>query len=627
MSHFLGFFPNASFPLLSSFDLRMREALYTAFGEDAISQINNGLESVVEGGVWFGWVKNPSFPHRNPIDLRRDGDVLFLGTARIDNREEIRLQVEGAEVSHFSDTELIVRAYRHWGSDCLKHLIGDFSFCIWDAKKREAVLAKDQLGIRPLFYAETGGGVYVATSMTVLKHALPEWPEINVDFVMKKAGHTFSQNVGETFFLGIRRLKPAHKLILSASGRSLKEERYWRLEPLETPPTGTDEELMAELMTLLVQAIACRTAHVKTVGCQLSGGLDSSAIAVLLSKQRNPSSIHSYSFVLNELTASYSESPKDEGMTQNMVLESCSLMESQHHRIEGFHFKDAVDELRFKNRVSGGLHPSDAVWQASMYKVASTHGVEVMVSGFPGDEGISNAGHQYWHDYLMSGGLRGLMNLQREFGWRAPLKIIRLFIHTSLPGVFNVLLNVRKKRSILRDQFSARMEKDAIRNMTSSLTTFKTMLSNQVTRAHTCERCESEGTYANEFGLQTTYPLADIRLLRYLISLPTRMFKPTPYSRALFRNLCKGILPEEVRLQPKFSGAKTLAFADYWIKTKYHELKTYELVDPLGVMLSEEELETREAESDFMRMKRMVNAKEMDYLIRRNLSPATALDQ
>ena len=68
------------------------------------------------------------------------------------------------------------------------------------------------------------------------------------------------------------------------------------------------------------------------------------------------------------------------------------------------------------------------------------------------------------------------------------------------------------------------------------------------------------------------YPLADIRLLEIMYSLPADLFKPKPYSRALFRNLAIGILPEKVRLQPKRSGAKTLAFADYWIHTKSAEL-------------------------------------------------------
>jgi asparagine synthase (glutamine-hydrolysing) len=104
-----------------------------------------------------------------------------------------------------------------------------------------------------------------------------------------------------------------------------------------------------------------------------------------------------------------------------------------------------------------------------------------------------------------------------------------------------------------------------------------------------------------------------------MYSLPSDLFKPKPYSRALFRNLAIGILPDKVRLQPKRSGAKTLAFADYWIHTKAVELKNYRLKNHTGLMISEEEYLQKDVENELMKMKRLNNLKEMDYLIDLNI--------
>ncbi len=80
------------------------------------------------------------------------------------------------------------------------------------------------------------------------------------------------------------------------------------------------------------------------------------------------------------------------------------------------------------------------------------------------------------------------------------------------------------------------------------------------------------------------YPLADIRLLSWVYSLPSEMFAPVPYTRALFRNVCKGILPEDVRTQAKFNGASTLAFAHYWLDQKTKAFQKIPMQDPYGMV-------------------------------------------
>ena len=137
-------------------------------------------------------------------------------------------------------------------------------------------------------------------------------------------------------------------------------------------------------------------------------------------------------------------------------------------------------------------------------------------------------------------------------------------------------------------------------------------------RPHGCLRTESEGLYAGKYGIETVYPLADIRLLQLVYSLPARFFKPEPYTRAVFRNLCKGILPDEVRLQPKFSGATTLAFAHYWKHMRFEELLNYKIEDRLGMFKDVDEIKKGSTEGEFMTKNRLIALKELDYFINRN---------
>ena len=110
---------------------------------------------------------------------------------------------------------------------------------------------------------------------------------------------------------------------------------------------------------------------------------------------------------------------------------------------------------------------------------------------------------------------------------------------------------------------------------------FRKNLIKLVCREHVCFRTESEGAYALQYGIETAYPLADIRLLQLAVSLPVEMYKPMPLPRTLFRNLCTNILPDSVRLQPKSNGAMTLAFFEYIKQKQISESKDYVLSDIL----------------------------------------------
>jgi hypothetical protein len=329
--------------------------------------------------------------------------------------------------------------------------------------------------------------------------------------------------------------------------------------------------------------------------------------------------LHTFSFVLDDTTKGYSDSGIDEQKTQEAIISYANLVQENHHHITEFHYKDVFDELDTRNKVMGGLANSDAIWQDSMYKKAANENqVQVMFSGFPGDEGLSQNGWNYFYDYLKDFNIKGLFQFVISFRRAAILKTIHYYKGKKANRTVLNYPELQRKRNIL--DLKSKYHNELTDSSFAFNPSFKDWQKKEMCKPHICLRTESEGAYAIQYGIETVYPLADIRLLAIIYSLPAELFKPIPYSRALFRNLTVGILPDKVRLQSKFSGAKTLAFSDYWIYTKAKDLKDYTPKNHTGLLISEEEYVKKEHESELMKIKRLNYLKEVDYFIDLNMS-------
>lgn len=570
--------------------------------------INNTNISLQSDKILLEDFANP-IPENNPIP-----DLKFAGWCRIDNIDALQSQLQLSDDAQ--EKEIIVAAYQQWGKDCVKHFIGDFSFAIWDEIKKSLFLAKDQMGIRPLFYMEQDGLLYFGTTIPSIKIALLKKPELNQEYIAKEL-RNYPQEVEDTFFAAIKRLKPAHSITITP-GKKIEEVRYWELNTVDLSYCKNNEDYYSLLRKTLTTAIQSRIRGKKNVGCQLSGGMDSSAIAVILSCIMDKEKLHTYSFVLDETTKAYSDNGIDEQETQEEIISYADLIRENHHHITSFHYKDVFEELKKRNEIMGGFANSDCIWQDSMYKLAAEQNhVEVIFSGFPGDEGISQNGNNYFYDYLNEFNFKSLFQFLIDFKRSAILKTIHYYRAKKAKTTVLNYHKVQKKRNLLNPNSKLYTElKDSSFAFNPS---FKDWQKQQICRAHTSLRTESEGTYANQYGIETVYPLADIRLLEIIYSLPTDLFKPIPYSRALFRNVCLGILPEKVRLQFKRNGAKTLAFVHYWKQIKSEELKNYNIINHTGLMISTEEYEQQEGESELKKINRFNTMKEIDYLINLNI--------
>jgi asparagine synthase (glutamine-hydrolysing) len=206
-----------------------------------------------------------------------------MQNGEIYNYVELRaeLQALGHVFETRSDTEVIAHAYEQWGAECLQRLNGDFALAIWNRERRELFLARDRFGVRPLFLAELGGDFCFASEAKALLRHPRALRELDPDAVVETFT-LWSTLPDRSAFKGIRELPPAHHLLIGPDGPG-RMTRWWDLD--YTPDLRPEKELLDELDELLVDATRIRLRADVPVAAYMSGGLDSSALAAIATRE------------------------------------------------------------------------------------------------------------------------------------------------------------------------------------------------------------------------------------------------------------------------------------------------------------------------------------------------------
>ena len=197
------------------------------------------------------------------------------------NYRELRRDLEqrGHIFRTSSDTETIVHLYEDFGPRCVDRLRGMFALAIWDEPRRQVLLARDRLGIKPLYYAERDGELVFASE---LKPIL-QLAHIDRSLNWEAVGHLFTflaTSPAQSIVDGVKKLEPA-RLAIATRGSSLRVERYWDVT-FEPDERATEAELVERLRELLVESVALHQVSDVPVGAFLSGGIDSSAVVATM---------------------------------------------------------------------------------------------------------------------------------------------------------------------------------------------------------------------------------------------------------------------------------------------------------------------------------------------------------
>lgn len=256
--------------------------------------------------------------HQPMCDPQTGNWIVYNG--ELFNFKNVRSELQSAGVifTSRSDTEVVLKAYGHWGEQCLQRFRGMFAFAIWDARGQRLFIARDRFGEKPLYYRLHDGVLVFASELRALLRAESVLPKLStiglLQFLM--FGSVYDPF---TMIEGVHALPPAHYMIFKNG--QLEQRRYWDLTRPAAIPNGTETEVRQTTTEILCEAVTMRTVSDVPIGLFLSGGIDSSALAAIL--HNNQSEFRTFTLTFEE--RDYSE--------ENCSRAIASQFHTDHHEI------------------------------------------------------------------------------------------------------------------------------------------------------------------------------------------------------------------------------------------------------------------------------------------------------
>jgi len=214
--------------------------------------------------------------------MNEDGSLRIVFNGEIYNFVELRdeLRRHGHDFKTHSDTEVILHGYEEWGRGCVERFNGMFAFALWDSKKRELFLARDHLGIKPLYYVDLGHRILFASEVKSLLQDRDCPRDVDIEALAELFTYRYVPSP-KTLFKGINKLPPGHWMTISAHG--LKISRFWSWVP-QLREDYEEAALIEEYQSLLEDAVRLQLRSDVPLGLFLSSGIDSGALLAIMSK-------------------------------------------------------------------------------------------------------------------------------------------------------------------------------------------------------------------------------------------------------------------------------------------------------------------------------------------------------
>jgi asparagine synthase (glutamine-hydrolysing) len=502
---------------------------------------------------------------RQPVH-NEDGSVWVVFNGEIYNFCGLRKQLQalGHRFSTRSDTEVIVHLYEEYGNDCVNHLRGMFGFALWDERQKHFLLARDRLGIKPVYYAEIAGRLIFSSELK----SILQLPEVERNLNWGAVAHLFtflSTPPAEAIIAGIKKLEPGH-ILTATPGRAPVVTQYWDLK--FTPDYGKDEDyFVARLRHLLEESVRLHMVSDVPLGSFLSGGIDSSAVAATAARF-TPEPLKTFSIGFSE--PAYSE-------LDSARVVAMRLGADHHELILGPDVLDELEEIAW--HLDEPFGDSSAIPTYMVSKLAAQK-VKVVLSGDGGDELFAG-----YDKYSVE---------QRERNapaWPAPAR-------RALAGISRAMPEGMRGRNYLRHSSFTGAE----RYLDSTTLFRRDDLDNlfrpefsELLAAHQPWRARASYMEAREqhwlsnlqgldiktylpldiltkvdrmsmaHSIETRVPLLDHKLVEFAATIPGEMNLSGGTPKYVFKRAMRGILPDSIIDRPKRGFAIPLG---YWFRGK-----------------------------------------------------------
>ncbi|MED3663580.1 asparagine synthase (glutamine-hydrolyzing) [Geobacillus stearothermophilus] len=478
---------------------------------------------------------------KQPMVRQKNGHrYTIVYNGELYNTEDIRKELlhKGYRFDGHSDTEVLLAAYIEWKEQCVDWLNGIFAFAVWDGERELLFMARDRLGVKPLFYREDGGGLLFGSEVKAILAHPDVKAEVNYEGLAEVFGLGPSRTPGHGVFDGIRELRPAHALTFSRNG--LRIWRYWNVE--SDVHRDSFEETVEKLRFLLTDAVTRQLISDVPVCTFLSGGVDSSAITAIAANAfatAGKGPLHTYS-IDYEGNDQYFKANDFQPNTDAPFIEQVSnKFQTVHHRCvitQEELFRHLHEAVIVRDVPGMADVDSSLLWFCKQIR----NRFVVSLSGECADEIFG--GYPWFHrpDDLSRKGFPWMRSVDARMGllkdeWRQKLRLddyVQMRYEQTLAEVPR-LEGESAEKAKRRELFYLNM----IWFMTTLL--------------------DRKDRMSMGASLEVRVPFADHRIVEYVWNIPWDMKMYGGREKGLLRKALEGLLPEEVLYRKKSPYPKT----------------------------------------------------------------------
>ena len=441
--------------------------------------------------------------------------IVFNGT--IYNYPQLREHLinKGHSFKSTGDTEVILKAYAEWGENSVEKFIGMFAFAIWNEKKQELFLARDRLGIKPLYYSKTKNHFRFASN----SQALFSVGGVDTEFNPIGLHHHLSLHAvvpaPHTIFKGLKKVAPAHYMIINAKGE-ITSKRFWELHADQIDESRSEQDWVENIKNALTIAVERRLNIADVpVGVLLSGGLDSSLLVGLLAETG----------VANILTYSvgFEDQPEEAGNEFEYSDAVVERFSTQHHK---FHIQNSEVLKRLPEAVDQMAEPMVGQDAVAFYLLAEqvSQDIKVVQSGQGADEVF---GGYFWYPLMQAESNYSVKNFAKHYFDRSHTEMMET-LHSDF---VNEDYTSEKISQLLHeantDDFLA------------------AVLKMDVTTLIVDDPVKRVDNMTMAYGLEARVPFLDHELVELAMKMPTK-YKTNHGGKHILKKIARGLLPNKV---------------------------------------------------------------------------------
>lgn len=492
-----------------------------------------------------------------------DGSCVICYNGEVYNYVELReeLKKKGITFKSSCDTEVVLAAYEIWGTDCFERFNGMWSMVILDRVKREIIVSRDRLGIKPLYYYRSNGTLAFASEIKQFQQlpGFAKTPNKNACIAYLINGYEIPP---ETFWDGVYSFPGANfaRINLKQPELEIKFQKFWYPELIQTTEISSSDAVN-QVQKLFSDAVRLRLRSDVAVGSCLSGGLDSSSIFIDMGR-------HEPEVTFNAFSACFDDKFSDE---REFMEEIVNNTKSEHIKVFPENLDFVADFAALMAQHDEPIGSASIYAQYRVMQAARNKKVPVLLDGQGGDELFSG----YWQTYFL------LLDGFRKGGHYGDL--IGHLLGAFLPGgngqlISQSLAGFREFRKRSKLKFEYEIKKEFTNNFANSSTSYSKVrsMNSQEYRVHELvdlrlpRLLKWEDRNSMAFSIESRVPFLDINLIEFILSVQPRMNMRRGWTKYLFRKAMSSRLPKKICWRKDKKGFETPQ--EKWMKTgSFHE--------------------------------------------------------